>query len=85
MAIRFTNQIIGTQFHPEADPIGMKMYLLQEDKKTAIIKNHGEDKYLDMNEEPISKAKYAYLAYSFHLLIQLPDVGKGRRGRFNRY
>ncbi|MEJ5994155.1 GMP synthase [Pedobacter sp. Du54] len=48
MAIRFSEQIIGTQFHPEADPIGMKMYLLQEDKKVAIIKNHGEDKYLDM-------------------------------------
>lgn len=48
MAIRFSDQIIGTQFHPEADPIGMKMYLLQEEKKTAIMKNHGEDKYLDM-------------------------------------
>jgi GMP synthase-like glutamine amidotransferase len=48
MAIRFSQQIIGTQFHPEADPIGMKMYLLQEDKKSAIIKNHGEDKYFDM-------------------------------------
>lgn len=48
MAIRFSDQIIGTQFHPEADPIGMKMYLLQDEKKTAIIKNHGEDKYFDM-------------------------------------
>lgn len=48
MAIRFSNQIIGTQFHPEADPIGMKMYLMQDEKKAAIIKNHGEDKYLDM-------------------------------------
>lgn len=48
MAIRFSDQIIGTQFHPEADPVGMKMYLLQEEKKAAIIKNHGEDKYLDM-------------------------------------
>lgn len=48
MAIRFSDQIIGTQFHPEADPVGMKMYLLQDEKKTAIIKNHGEDKYLDM-------------------------------------
>lgn len=48
MAIRFSEQIIGTQFHPEADPIGMKMYLLLEEKKAAIIKNHGEDKYLDM-------------------------------------
>lgn len=50
MAIRFSEQIIGTQFHPEADPIGMKMYLLQEEKKSVIIKNHGEDKYFDMLE-----------------------------------
>ncbi len=48
MAIRFSDQMIGTQFHPEADPIGMKMYLLQDEKKASIIKNHGEDKYLDM-------------------------------------
>jgi GMP synthase-like glutamine amidotransferase len=48
MAIRFSDQIIGTQFHPEADPVGMKMYLLQEEKKTIIIKNHGEEKYWDM-------------------------------------
>jgi GMP synthase-like glutamine amidotransferase len=48
MAIRFSEQIIGTQFHPEADPVGMKMYLLQDEKRTAIIDNHGEDKYHDM-------------------------------------
>ena len=48
MAIRFSPYIIGTQFHPEADPTGMKIYLLQEEKKEAIIKNHGEDKYYDM-------------------------------------
>lgn len=48
MAIRFSEQLIGTQFHPEADPIGMKMYLLQDEKKAAIIKNHGKDKYVDM-------------------------------------
>ncbi|WP_316813468.1 glutamine amidotransferase-related protein [Pedobacter heparinus] len=48
MAIRFTNEIVGTQFHPEADPLGMKRYLLQEDKKAGIIANHGEEKYMDM-------------------------------------
>lgn len=48
MAIRFTPEIVGTQFHPEADPLGMKLYLLQDDKKRAIIENHGEEKYLDM-------------------------------------
>lgn len=48
MSIRFTNEIVGTQFHPEADPEGMKSYLLEEDKKTSIIKNHGTAKYADM-------------------------------------
>jgi GMP synthase-like glutamine amidotransferase len=48
MSIRFTKEIIGTQFHPEADPVGMKMYLLKEEKKTSIIENHGEEKYQDM-------------------------------------
>jgi GMP synthase-like glutamine amidotransferase len=48
MAIRFSEEIIGTQFHPEADPTGMKMYLLREDKKKVIIDNHGEEKYFDM-------------------------------------
>lgn len=50
MAIRFTNEIIGTQFHPEADPVGMKMYLLKDEKKSSIIENHGEEKYQDMLE-----------------------------------
>jgi len=48
MSIRFSDEIIGTQFHPEADPVGMKMYLLQDEKKKAIIDLHGEQKYLDM-------------------------------------
>ena len=48
MSIRFSDEIIGTQFHPEADPVGMKMYLLQDEKKDAIIANHGQAKYDDM-------------------------------------
>eukprot|EP01012_Entosiphon_sulcatum_P066941 TRINITY_DN96394_c0_g1_i1.p1 TRINITY_DN96394_c0_g1~~TRINITY_DN96394_c0_g1_i1.p1 ORF type:complete len:276 (+),score=42.45 TRINITY_DN96394_c0_g1_i1:486-1313(+) len=48
MSIRFSDEIIGTQFHPEADPVGMKMYLLQEEKKKAIVDMHGKQKYLDM-------------------------------------
>ncbi|WP_316849781.1 type 1 glutamine amidotransferase [Pedobacter agri] len=48
MSIRFSNEIIGTQFHPEADPVGMKMYLLQNEKKKAIVDLHGEQKYLAM-------------------------------------
>lgn len=48
MSARFTKEIVGTQFHPEAAPVGMKLHLLQEDKKAAITKNHGEEKYNDM-------------------------------------
>lgn len=48
MSIRFSDEIVGTQFHPEADPVGMKMYLLQDEKKKAIVDLHGKQKYLDM-------------------------------------
>lgn len=48
MALRFSNEIVGTQFHPEADVIGMDFYFKREDKKKQIIENHGEEKYFDM-------------------------------------
>lgn len=48
MAIRFSNEIFGTQFHPEADAEGMLRYFLKEDKKQNVIKNHGEEKYQSM-------------------------------------
>ncbi len=48
MAIRFSNEIFGTQFHPEADGIGMLKYLSGEEKKQIVIKTHGLKKYNDM-------------------------------------
>jgi GMP synthase-like glutamine amidotransferase len=48
MSIRFSEQMIGTQFHPEADPEDLKTYLLKEEKKEAIIDAQGEGKYNDM-------------------------------------
>lgn len=48
MAIRFSDAIVGVQFHPEADAVGMRMYLLREDKKALVIEKHGEKKYWDM-------------------------------------
>ena len=50
MAIRFTNEIIGTQFHPEADAIGMHRYFKTEEKQKAVIENYGEKKYHSMIE-----------------------------------
>lgn len=48
MSVRFSKEIVGTQFHPEADPDGLKAYLLEEKKKQAIISKYGEEKYRDM-------------------------------------
>ncbi|WP_234734002.1 type 1 glutamine amidotransferase [Tellurirhabdus bombi] len=48
MAIRFTNEIFGTQFHPEADAEGMLRYFEKEEKRVQIIENHGQDKYDEM-------------------------------------
>ncbi|WP_121356519.1 type 1 glutamine amidotransferase [Flavisolibacter nicotianae] len=51
MGIRFNEYMIGTQFHPEADAIGMSMYLQREDKKQTVIENHGEEKWQSMIEQ----------------------------------
>lgn len=48
MAIRFSGEVFGTQFHPEADGIGMSKYLSTDDKKKVVIKTHGLEKYNDM-------------------------------------
>jgi GMP synthase-like glutamine amidotransferase len=48
MAIRFNHYFFGTQFHPEADPEGMKVYFADEEKKKLIIAEYGKDRYDDM-------------------------------------
>lgn len=50
MAIRFNEYFIGTQFHPEADAIGMQIHLKTPDKKATVIENHGEAKWASMIE-----------------------------------
>ncbi len=50
MCIRFSKEIFGTQFHPEADSEGMLRYFLREDKKASIVRNHGAAKYNNMIE-----------------------------------
>lgn len=45
MAIKFSDEIWGTQFHPEADTIGLKAYLEQEETREKIVSQFGEDKY----------------------------------------
>lgn len=51
MGVRFNDYMVGTQFHPEADAIGMSMYLQTEEKKKTVIENHGEEKWSSMVEQ----------------------------------
>ena len=51
MAIRFNENMIGTQFHPEADAIGMSLYLQTAEKKETVISNHGEAKWQSMIDQ----------------------------------
>jgi GMP synthase-like glutamine amidotransferase len=47
MAVRFSDEIFGTQFHPEANPDGMIENLKDEKNKEAMIENYGMEKYLE--------------------------------------
>jgi len=47
MAIRFSEEIFGTQFHPEANPEGMIENLKDIRNKEAMIENFGMEKYLE--------------------------------------
>ena len=48
MGIRFSDEMIGFQFHPEADDFGMNLYFHRTDKKKQVIEVYGEKKYLEM-------------------------------------
>jgi homoserine O-succinyltransferase len=48
MALRFSPEILGTQFHPEADGEGMLRYMLTDERKNQVIAAYGEDKYHEM-------------------------------------
>jgi len=48
MSMRFSPEIIGTQFHPEADNEGMLRYFMQPEKRNHIVSNFGQEKYDDM-------------------------------------
>ena len=48
MAIRFSPEMFGTQFHPEADPDGLLTYFMEEERKKSIVDEHGEARYHHM-------------------------------------
>lgn len=48
MAVRFTDYIFGTQFHPEADPSGMLHYFSIPEKSRQVVEKHGQEKLNNM-------------------------------------
>ncbi len=60
MAVRFNDYMIGTQFHPEADAVGMSLHLQTEEKKQTVIKNYGEKKWNSMIEQLNDPDKIMY-------------------------
>ena len=75
MAIRFNQYFIGSQFHPEADAIGMSMYLQRDDKKQTVIDNHGEAKWKSMIEQLNDPRKIMYT--HDHILPNFLNIAMG--------
>ncbi len=83
MAVRFNDSMIGTQFHPEADPAGMSMYLQRDDRKETVIAEHGEEKWKSMIEQldDPDKIRWTYshvlpnfLHYALAQYVELPET-----------
>lgn len=50
MAVRFSEEFFGTQFHPEADVNGLLAHYKDPDKRRQTIEMHGEETYREMLE-----------------------------------
>lgn len=72
MAIRFNEYFIGTQFHPEADALGMMVHLHTEERKETVIKNYGEEKWKSMIEHLNDPDKILW-TYS-HIIPNFLDI-----------
>jgi len=45
MAVRLSPEIVGVQFHPEADPHGMLTHFCQPERRAMVVERFGEAKY----------------------------------------
>ena len=47
-AVRISDEIVGTQFHPEADPDSMLFHFKQDERKKQVVDKYGEERYNEM-------------------------------------
>lgn len=82
MAVRFTDYFVGTQFHPEADPISFISNLRNKESKEKIRKMKGKRKFRNMLEDLLDDDKIyrtnETLIPNF-LKIAIADVMKTRQ------
>lgn len=81
MAIRISDEIVGTQFHPEADPSSMIYHFRQPERKQQVINEFNENAYYEMLqhlEEPdnIIRTKNCILPGFLVSAIDSMTVGK---------
>lgn len=48
MSVRLSDEIVGTQFHPEADAASMYYHFRKPERKEYVVSNFGEAKYYEM-------------------------------------
>jgi homoserine O-succinyltransferase/O-acetyltransferase len=48
--VRISEEIVGTQFHPEADPDSMLYHFTQDERKKQVAEKYGEKRYTQMIE-----------------------------------
>ena len=69
MGIRFNENMIGTQFHPEADAEGMTRHFETEEKRNAVIENHGlaklESMLAHLNDPDKIRWTYSHILPNF--------------------
>ena len=57
MAVRFTDYFVGTQFHPEADPVSFITHLRNKEAKNKIRAMKGKKKFRNMLEDLLDDDK----------------------------
>ncbi|MEM1092967.1 MAG: GMP synthase [Bacteroidota bacterium] len=45
MGVRLSPELVGVQFHPEADPRGMSLHFHEPERRDKIVAAHGQEKY----------------------------------------
>jgi homoserine O-succinyltransferase len=81
MGIRFSPEMIGTQFHPEADPAGLLAYFREEDRRNSIVEEHGAARYERMIHDLANPLKVErtfntiipnFIEHSIEQLLRVP-------------